>query len=59
MGDREEKPNWIAEYGEEGEQFYPEMFHHSTWMSLVAGATMAPVESIAPPTCPPRVARRR
>jgi hypothetical protein len=44
MWDREEKPNWIGEYGEEGDQFYPELFHHSNWASLGAGAAMTPIE---------------
>ena len=44
MWDREEKPNWIGEYGEEGDQFYPELFHHSNWASLAAGAAMTPIE---------------
>lgn len=44
MWDREEKPNWIGEYGEEGDQFHPELFHHSNWASLAAGAAMTPIE---------------
>lgn len=44
MWNREEKPNWIGEYGEEGPQFYPELFHNSNWASLGAGAAMTPTE---------------
>ncbi|MEX1133913.1 MAG: DUF5060 domain-containing protein [Acidimicrobiia bacterium] len=44
MWDREEKPNWVGEYGNRGQQFYPEMLHHSNWASLGAGAAMTPSE---------------
>lgn len=44
MWDREEKPNWVGEYGDRGQQFYPEMLHHSNWAALAAGAAMTPIE---------------
>ena len=44
MWDREEKPNWIGEYGERGNQYYPAMLHHSTWAAFAAGAAMTPIE---------------
>ena len=44
MWDRVEKPNWVGEYGWRGQQWYPEMMHHSNWASLAAGAAMTPVE---------------
>ncbi|MEX1124738.1 MAG: DUF5060 domain-containing protein [Acidimicrobiia bacterium] len=44
MWDGEEKPNWVGEYGERGQQSYPEMLHHSTWAALGAGAAMTPIE---------------
>jgi hypothetical protein len=44
MWDRVEKPNWVGEYGWRGQQWYPEMMHHSNWASLAAGAAMTPIE---------------
>ena len=44
MWQREEKPNWIGEYGERGQQYYPEMMHHSNWAALGAGAATTPIE---------------
>jgi hypothetical protein len=44
MWDRAAKPNWIGEYGLEGQQFYPELMHHANWAALAAGAAITPVE---------------
>jgi hypothetical protein len=44
MWEREEKPNWIGEYGQRGQQFYPEMMHNSNWAALGAGASITPIE---------------
>ena len=39
-----DKPNWVGEYGVEGNTYYPELFHHSIWAALSAGASMTPAE---------------
>ncbi len=39
-----DKPNWIGEFGVEGDQYYPELFHNSIWAALGAGASMTPAE---------------
>jgi len=39
-----DKPNWIGEYGTPGNTYYPELFHHSSWAALAAGASMTPAE---------------
>ncbi|MEX1093949.1 MAG: DUF5060 domain-containing protein [Acidimicrobiia bacterium] len=44
MWDREAKPNWIGEYGLEGQQHYPELMHHANWAALAAGASITPTE---------------
>ncbi len=44
MWDRVEKPNWVGEYGWRGQQWYPELMHHSNWASLAAGSAMTPIE---------------
>jgi hypothetical protein len=44
MWDRVAKPNWVGEYGEQGPQFYPELFHAANWASLASGAAMTPTE---------------
>ncbi len=44
MWNRVEKPNWIGEYGVRGQQYYPEMMHHTNWAALGAGASMTPIE---------------
>ncbi|MCB1245695.1 MAG: DUF5060 domain-containing protein, partial [Acidimicrobiia bacterium] len=44
MWNREEKPNWIGEYGLEGQQHYPELMHHANWAALASGASMTPIE---------------
>lgn len=44
MWQREEKPNWIGEYGERGQQYYPEMMHNANWAALGAGAALTPIE---------------
>lgn len=44
MWEREEKPNWVGEYGLEGQQHYPELMHSANWAALVAGAAMTPIE---------------
>jgi hypothetical protein len=38
------KPNWVGEFGVEGNNYYPEMFHNSIWAALGAGAAMTPAE---------------
>jgi hypothetical protein len=44
MWGREEKPNWFGEYGERGQQTYPEMMHYANWAALAAGASVTPIE---------------
>lgn len=44
MWNREEKPNWVGEYGIRGQQHYPEMLHYANWAALGAGASMTPIE---------------
>lgn len=44
MWEREAKPNWIGEYGLEGQQHYPELMHHANWAALASGAAMTPTE---------------
>jgi hypothetical protein len=44
MWARAAKPNWIGEYGLEGQQYYPELIHHATWAGLAAGAAITPIE---------------
>ena len=39
-----DKPNWVGEFGVEGNDFYPELFHNSIWAALGAGASMTPAE---------------
>jgi len=39
-----DKPNWVGEYGVEGNAYYPELFHNSNWAALGAGASMTPAE---------------
>jgi hypothetical protein len=38
------KPNWIGEFGVQGNSEYPELFHNSIWAALGAGAAMTPAE---------------
>jgi hypothetical protein len=38
------KPNWIGEFGVQGNQYYPELFHNSIWAALGAGGAMTPAE---------------
>ncbi len=44
MWDREVKPNWIGEYGNSIQAFYPEFMHNANWTSLAAGSAMTPIE---------------
>ncbi|HEU4319965.1 MAG TPA: DUF5060 domain-containing protein [Acidimicrobiia bacterium] len=44
MWDREAKPNWAGEYGNEAQVYYPEFMHNANWASLVAGAALTPTE---------------
>jgi Domain of unknown function (DUF5060) len=39
-----DKPNWVGEFGVEGNQYYPELFHNSIWAALASGASMTPAE---------------
>jgi hypothetical protein len=39
-----DKPNWIGEFGIQGDSHYPELFHNSIWAALGAGASMTPAE---------------
>lgn len=44
MWEREEKPNWIGEYGNRVQALYPEFMHNANWTSLATGAAMTPTE---------------
>jgi len=44
MWEREEKPNWIGEYGNRVQRLYPEFMHNANWTSLATGAAMTPTE---------------
>lgn len=44
MWDREEKPNWIGEYGNRVQALYPEFMHNVNWTSLASGAALTPTE---------------
>jgi hypothetical protein len=44
MWSRQEKPNWVGEFGTPGDQYYPELFHNSIWAALGSGAAMTPAE---------------
>lgn len=44
MWDREVKPNWAGEYGNESQVYYPEFMHNANWASLAAGAALTPTE---------------
>lgn len=44
MWDRAEKPNWVGEYGVQGNTYYPELFHNANWAALANGAAMTPAE---------------
>lgn len=39
-----DQPNWVGEYGAEGNTYYPELFHYSIWAALASGASMTPAE---------------
>jgi hypothetical protein len=39
-----DKPNWIGEFGVQGNTYYPELFHNSIWAALASGASMTPAE---------------
>ena len=38
------KPNWIGEFGVQGNAYYPELFHNSIWAGLASGAALTPAE---------------
>jgi hypothetical protein len=38
------KPNWVGEFGVQGNTYYPELFHNSLWAALANGAAMTPAE---------------
>ena len=44
MWSREAKPNWVGEFGTQGNTYYPELFHNAIWAALGAGAAMTPAE---------------
>ncbi|MFZ0545918.1 MAG: hypothetical protein WAM60_10800, partial [Candidatus Promineifilaceae bacterium] len=44
MFSRDEKPNWVGEFGVGGNTVYPELFHNSIWAALAAGSAMTPAE---------------
>lgn len=44
MFERAEKPNWTGEFGVQGNEYYPELFHNSIWAALATGAAMTPAE---------------
>jgi len=39
-----DKPNWVGEFGVQGNSQYPELFHNSIWAALSSGASMTPAE---------------
>jgi len=44
MWDRAEKPNWVGEFGVQGNDYYPELYHNAIWAALASGAAMTPAE---------------
>lgn len=44
MWERTERPNWIGEFGVQGNSQYPELFHYALWAALVSGSSMTPAE---------------
>ncbi len=44
MWQRDDKPNWVGEFGMPGNAYYPELFHNSIWAALAAGAALTPAE---------------
>ncbi len=44
MFNRADKPNWVGEFGVQGNTHYPELFHHALWAALANGAAMTPAE---------------
>lgn len=38
------KPNWVGEFGMQGNAYYPELFHNALWAALAAGAALTPAE---------------
>jgi hypothetical protein len=44
MWEREDKPNWVGEFGTPGDTYYPQLFHNSIWAALGSGAAMTPAE---------------
>jgi hypothetical protein len=41
---RAERPNWVGEFGVQGNSYYPELFHNAIWAALGAGAALTPAE---------------
>ena len=39
-----DRPSWVGEFGVTTTSAYPELFHHSIWAALGAGASMTPAE---------------
>ena len=44
MWSRGNKPNWVGEFGVQGDTYYPELFHNAIWSALANGAAMTPAE---------------
>lgn len=44
MWEREDKPNWIGEYGIRGQMTYPDTMHNANWATLASGAAITPIE---------------
>ena len=44
MWTSQSKPNWVGEFGVQGDAYYPELFHNAIWAALGAGAAMTPAE---------------
>ena len=32
-----EKPNWVGEFGVQGNDYYPELYHNAIWAALAFG----------------------
>ena len=39
-----EKPNWVGEFGVQGNDYYPELYHNAIWAALASGAALTPAE---------------
>lgn len=44
MWQRAEKPNWVGEFGVQGNTHYPELFHNAIWAAFANGAALTPAE---------------